>query len=152
MKKYKVTLTATERQSLHELIAAGQAAALKLAHARILLKADAAPEGPAWTDDRIAEAVEVNLTTVERVRQRFVEQGLEAVLVRKKQDRPSRQRKLDGDGEARLIALACSEPPQGRSAWTLQLLADQLVQLHVVDSISDETVRQVLKKTSSSRG
>jgi transposase len=152
MKKYKVTLTADERQALHDLIAAGKAAALKLAHARILLKADAAPEGPAWTDERIAEAVEVNLTTVERVRQRFVEEGLEAALVRKKQVRPSRERKLDGEGEARLIALACSEPPQGRCAWTLQLLADKLVELHVVDSISDETVRQVLKKTNSSRG
>jgi hypothetical protein len=152
VKKYKVTLTSDERQSLHDLIAAGKAAAKKLTHARILLKADAAPEGPAWTDDRIAEAVEVNLTTVERVRQRFVEQGLEAALVRKKQDHPSRERKLDGDGEARLIALACSEPPQGRCAWTLQLLADKLVELHVVDSISDETVRQVLKKTNSSRG
>src|SRR5947209_803506 len=146
MKKYKVTLTAEERKSLQELITS-KGAAKKLIHARILLKADAAPDGPAWTDDRIAEAVEVNLRTVERVRQRFVEQGLEAALVRKKQDRPSRQRKLDGDGEARLIALACSAPPQGRSDWTLQLLADQLVQLHVVDSISDETVRQVLKKT-----
>src|SRR5262249_11304531 len=118
----------------------------------ILLKADAAAGGPAWTDDRIAEAVEVTLRTVERVRQRFVEQGLEAALVRKKQDRPSRERKLDGADEARLIALACSEPPQGRSAWTLQLLADKLVELRVVDTISDETVRQVLKKTNSSRG
>jgi transposase len=152
MKKYKVTLTAGERQSLHELIAAGQAAAQKLAHARILLKADAAPDGPAWTDDRIAEAVEVNLRTVERVRQRFVEQGLAAALVRKPPDRPSRPRKLDGDGEARLVALACSRPPRGRGAWTLQLLADKLVELHVVDAISDETVRQVLKKTNSSRG
>lgn len=152
MKKYKVTLTADERQSLHDLIAAGKASAKRLTHARILLKADAAPDGPAWTDGRIAEAVEVNLRTVERVRQRFVEQGLEAALVRKKQDRPSRERKLDGDGEARLIALACSEPPRGRSGWTLQLLADKLVQLHVVGSISDETVRQVLKKTNSSRG
>jgi hypothetical protein len=152
MKKYKVTLTADERLSLLGLIAAGTAAAKKLIHARILLKADAAPGGPAWTDDRIAEAVEVNLRTVERIRQRFIEEGLEAALVRKKQDHPSRERKLDGDGEARLIAVACSEPPQGRSAWTLQLLADKLVELHVVDSISDETVRQVLKKTNSSRG
>ena len=152
MKKYKVTLTADERQSLHDLIAAGKAAAKRLIHARILLKADAAPGGPAWTDERIAEAVEVNLRTVERVRQRFVEQGLEAALVRKEQDRPSRERKLDGAGEARLIALACSEPPVGRNAWTLQLLADKLVELYVVDSISDETVRQVLKKTNSSRG
>jgi transposase len=152
MKKYIVTLTAVERQGLLELIAAGKAAAKKLAHARILLKADAAPGGPAWTDDRIAEAVEVNLTTVERVRQRFVEQGLEAALVRKRQDRPSRERKLDGAGEARLIALACSEPPRGRAAWTLRLLADWLVELEVVDTISTETVRQVLKKTNSSRG
>jgi hypothetical protein len=151
MKKYKVTLTADERQSLHALVAAGKAAAKKLAHARILLKADAAPDGPGWTDERIAEAVEVNRTTVEQVRQRFVEQGLEAALVRKKQDRPSRERKLDGDGEARLIALACSQPPRGRAAWTLRLLADRLVELEVVDAISTETVRQVLKKTNSSR-
>jgi transposase len=152
MKKYRVTLTAEERQQLHSLIAAEKAAAKKLAHARILLKADASPGGPAWTDERIAEAVEVDRTTVERVRQRFVEQGLEAALVRKPQDRPSRERKLDGAGEARLVALACSDPPAGRSAWTLQLLADKLVELQVVDSISDETVRQVLKKTNSSRG
>lgn len=151
MKKYQVTLTADERQSLHDLIAAGKAAALKLAHARILLKADAAPAGPAWTAERIAEAVEVNLTTVERVRQRFVEQGLAAALDRKKQDRPSRERKLDGAGEARLIALACSEPPVGRAAWTLRLLADQLIELEIVDTIATETVRQTLKKTNSSR-
>ena len=92
MKKYKVTLTAEERQHLHDLIAAGKAAARKLAHARILLKADAADGGPAWPDDRIAEALEVSAATVERVRQRFVEQGLEAALDRKKQDRPSRER------------------------------------------------------------
>jgi transposase len=152
MKKYRVTLTAEERQQLHQLIAADKAAAKKLTHARILLKADAAPGGPAWTDERIAEAFEVNRTTVERVRQRFVEEGLAAALVRKQQDRPSRERKLDGAGEARLVALACSDPPAGRSAWTLQLLADKLVELQVVDSICDETVRQVLKKTNSSRG
>ena len=152
MKKYRVTLTAEERQQLSDLIAAGKAAAQKLAHARILLKADAAPGGPAWPDARIAEAVEVDVTTIERVRQRFVEQGLEAALVRKKQDRPSRQRKLDGHGEARLVALACSDPPLGRACWTLRLLADKLVELEVVDTISTETVRQVLKKTSSSRG
>jgi len=151
MKKYKVTLTADERQALHDLIAAGKAAAKKLIHARILLKADAAPDGPAWTDACIAEAVEVNRTTVEQVRQRFVEQGLEAALVRKKQERPSRERKLDGAGEARLIALACSTPPQGRAAWTLRLLTDRLVELQVVETISAETVRQVLKKTNSSR-
>ncbi len=152
MKKYKVTLTADERNALQALIAAGKAAAAKLAHARILLKADAAPGGPGWTDARIAEAVEVDVTTVERVRERFVEQGLEAALVRKPQDRPSRERKLDGKGEARLVTLACSEPPRGRARWTLRLLADKLVELEVVDTISAETVRQVLKKTNSSRG
>jgi len=147
MKKYKVTLTAAERQELSQLIASGKAAAQKLTHARILLKADAGPGGPAWTDQRIAQALEVNVTTV----QRFVEQGVEAALVRKKQDHPSRPPKLDGAAEARLIALACSAPPEGRKAWTLQLLADKLVELEVVDSVSYETVRQVLKKTSSSR-
>jgi transposase len=152
MNKYKVTLTAEERQQLQILITAGKAAAKKLMHARILLKADAADGGPAWPDERIAEAVDVSAATIGRVRQRFVEQGLEAALVRKKQDRPSRERKLDGRAEARLIALACSQPPGGRATWTLQLLADKLVELKVVDSVCDETVRRVLKKTSSSRG
>jgi transposase len=152
MNKYKVTLTAEERQELQALIAAGRASAQKLAHARVLLKADAAEGGPAWPDERIAEAVDVSAATVGRVRRRFVEEGLEAALVRKKQDRPSRERKLDGRAEARLIALACSAPPDGRAAWTLQLLADRLVELQVVDSVCDETVRRVLKKTRSSRG
>ena len=148
MKKYIVTLTAEERQDLHELIAAGKAAAKKLAHARILLKADAAPGGPAWTDDRIAEAFEVSTDTVGRVRQRFVEQGTEAALVRKPQARPSREPALDGAAEARLIALACSSPPDGRKAWTMKLLADKLVELEVVPSISDETVRRALKEAN----
>lgn len=152
MKKYRVTLTAEEREALQALIAAGKAAAQKLTHARILLKADAAPDGPAWPDARIAEAVEVNVTTVERVRERFVEQGLDAALVRKPQARPSRERTLDGAAEARLIALACSDPPAGRARWTLRLLADRLVELEIVDTVSPETVRQVLKKTTSSRG
>jgi hypothetical protein len=152
MKKYKVTLTTDERNSLQVLIAAGKAAALKLTRARILLKADAAPGGPAWTDVRIAEALEIDVTTVERLRERFVEQGLEASLDRKKQDQPSRQRTLDGQAEARLIALACSQPPQGRVRWTLRLLADRLVELEIVDTVSMETVRRTLKKTSSSRG
>ena len=152
MKQYKVTLTAEERQELSELIATGKAAAQKLAHARILLKADAAEGGPAWDDQRIADATEVSTDTVARVRQRFVEQGLAAALVRKQQDRPSRERKLDGRAEARLIALACSAPPDGRTEWTMQLLADRLVELAVVDAISDETVRRLLKKTRSSRG
>jgi transposase len=152
MKKYKVTLTAEERQQLLGLIAAGKAAAHKLTHARILLKADAADGGPAWPDGRIAEAIEVSVATVERLRQRFVEHGLQAALGRKKQDRPSRQRKLDGRAEARLIALACSQPPAGRKEWTMKLLADKLVELEIVDAVSDETVRRLLKKTRSSRG
>jgi Homeodomain-like domain len=134
MKKYIVTLTAEERQGLLGLIAAGKAAAQKLAHARILLKAAAAPEGPAWNDAQIAEALDVSTATI--------------VRVRKPQDRPSRQRKLDGRAEARLIALACSKPPEGRDEWTMQLLADTLVELQVVDSVSDETVRRTLKKTN----
>jgi hypothetical protein len=148
MKRYKVTLEAEERQQLQDLIAAGKAAARKLAHARILLKADAAEDGPAWPDGRIAEALELSTATVERVRQRFVELGLDAALDRKPRERPPRPIKLDGRAEARLIALACSPPPLGRAVWTMQLLADKLVELEVVDSISDETVRLALKKTS----
>jgi Homeodomain-like domain len=146
MKRYKVTLTEDERQFLHDLIAAGKIAARKLSYARILLKADASPGGPAWTDQRIVEALEVDVTTVGRIRQRFVEEGLDAALNRKKQAHPSRQPKLDGRGEAYLIALACSSPPDGRTEWTFQLLADKLVELKIVDRISDETVRRVLKK------
>ena len=151
MKKYVVTLTAEERQGLLDLIAAGKAAAQKLAHARILLKADAADGGPGWPDHRIAEALEVSTATIERVRQRFVERGLEAALARKPQDRPSRERSLDGRAEARLIALACSTPPDGRKAWTMRLLADKLVELEVVPTISDETVRRPLRKANWSR-
>jgi transposase len=152
MKRYKVTLDAEERQGLSELIAAGRAAARKLIHARILLKADAAEDGPAWPDWRIADALEVSTATVERVRQRFVELGLDAALDRKQRERPARELKLDGRAEARLIALACSAPPEGRAVWTMQLLADKLVELEVVDSVSDETVRTTLKKTRSSPG
>ena len=152
MKRFNVTLDAEERQLLHDLIAAGQAAARKLAHARILLKADAADGGPAWPDGRIADALEVSTDTVERVRQRFVDLGLDAALDRKRRERPPREIKLDGRAEAQLIALACSAPPEGRATWTMKLLADKLVELEVVDSISDETVRLALKKTRSSPG
>ena len=152
MKKYVVTLTAEERGQLQALIRAGKASALKLARARIVLKADQAKGGPNWPDERIAEALDVGLATVARVRQRFVEFGVVAALERRKQARPSRVRALDGRAEAKLIALACSAPPDGRPAWTLQLLADRLVELHVVDAVSDETIRRVLKKTSSSHG
>jgi transposase len=148
MTKYRVTLCAEERQLLQGLIADGKAAAKKLAHARILLKADAAEGGPAWPDVRIAEALEVSTDTVGRVRQRFVEQGLEAALVRKPKHGRGRRGLLEGCPEARLIALACSAPPEGRKEWTMQMLADRLVELEVVPSVSDETVRRALKKTS----
>jgi len=151
-KKYLVTLTADEREHLDALLSAGKRSALTLTRARILLKADQGDGGPAWPDDRIAEALDCGVRTAERVRQRFVERGLEAALGRKPQDRPSRERKLDGRAEARLIALACSAPPGGRAAWTLQLLADKLVELRIVDTVCDETVRRALKKMNSSRG
>jgi hypothetical protein len=151
-KQYLVTLTADEREHLAALLSAGKRSALTLTRARILLKADQADGGPAWEDARIAEALDCGVRTVERVRRRFIERGVEAALGRQPQDRPSRERKLDGRAEARLIALACSAPPDGRAAWTLQLLADRLVELRVVDSVCDETVRRALKKTRSSRG
>jgi hypothetical protein len=133
---------------LHDLIAAGKAAAPRLAQARLLLQAEAAPEGPAWTDEWMAEAVEVSAATVARVRQRFGAPGLEAALGRKPPDRPRRQRTRDGRAEAHLVARAGTPPPEGRTAGTRQLLADKLVALEVVESVSDETVRRTLKNTS----
>lgn len=151
VKKYLVTLTTEERQQLRTLVSAGKRSALTITRARVLLKADQTDGGPAWPDDRIAQALDCGLRTVERIRQRFVERGLEQALGRKPQDRPSRERKFDGAAEARLIALACSPPPDGRACWTMKLLADKLVELEVFDSVSDETVRRVLKKTSCGR-
>lgn len=148
MKRYIVTLTDEERAELESMLAGGKSSALKQAHARILLKADASPGRSAWSDSKIAEAVDVGTATVERVRKRFVLQGFEAALVRKPQERPSRLRTLDGRAEAKLIALACSPPPGGRKTWTMQLLADKLVELEVVPAICDETVRRSLKKAN----
>jgi len=147
MKRYIVTLTAEERRALQTLIAAGKASARKLIHARILLKADCGPEGPGWNDEEIAEGLEVGRATVERVRQQFVEEGLEAALHRRKPRRDYR-RKLDGDAEAHLIALACGKAPEGHARWTLRLLADRMVVLEYVDTVSHETVRRTLKKTN----
>jgi transposase len=147
-KKYVVRLTTQERASLLRLVRGGKAAARKLLRARILLQGDQGPEGPGWTDTQIAAALAAHPRTIANVRQRLVEQGLEAALNRKKQDRPSHLRKLDGKAEAHLIALRCGEPPEGRKRWTLRLLADRLVELRVVDRVSYETVRRVLKKTN----
>jgi transposase len=143
--KYVVRLTMEERGTLESLVAEGRAAADKLVRARMLLKADVGEAGPGWADEKIAEAFEVGPSTIHRLRQRLVEDGLEAALVRKPRSR-HRIPKLDGEKEARLVALACSAPPEGRARWTLQLLADKLVELQVVDSISEETVRLRLKK------
>lgn len=148
-KKYIVRLTAEERTELEAMVKKGKAAAYKIKHANILLAADV--NGPAWPDRQVAEAFSCHLGTVENVRRRLVLEGLAAALERKKQAQPSRRPKLDGRGEARLIALACSPPAEGQDRWTLKLLAGRLVELEVVDSISEQTVRRALKKTTSGR-
>jgi len=144
-KKYVVRLTNEERNRLTALVGSGKATARKIRRANILLKTDA--DGPGWTDERIAEAFGCRVQTVEKLRQRCVEDGVETALCGKPSSR-TYARKLDGAGETRLIALACGEPPEGRARWTLHLLGDKLVELKIVDSISHETVRQTLKKTS----
>jgi transposase len=150
-KKYHVELAPEQRQTLETLIRTGASPARTQTHARILLKADRAREGPAWPDDQIAAACDVSRPTVERVRRAFVTGGLDAALHRR---RPNRvyQRKLDGTQEAQLVALTCSAPPEGQERWSLRLLAQRLVELEIVDGIAPETVRAMLKKTNSSRG
>jgi transposase len=145
--KYRVTLTDDERAILHDVIRAGSAPARKQTHARILLKADASEDGPAWSDAAIRAALDVSEPTIHRVRQTFVEQGLDVALERRK-PRRERFRKIDGEAEAHLIALVCQEPCPGHAHWSLRLLADELVSLGYCESLSHETVRQVLKKTS----
>lgn len=146
-KKYRVQLTSAERTELTQLVRTGRAAAATQTRARILLKADGAEGGPGWPDAAIAGALDVSVATVERARKRFATQGLAAATRRKPTTRPP-QWKLDGAQEARLAALACSQPPAGAERWTLALLADKLVELRVVDTIARETVRVALKKTS----
>ena len=146
-----VRLTTEERAQLAQLISSGEAPARKLTHARILLKTDCGPDGPGWDDEAIAKGLEVGKVTVWRVRRRYIEEGLDAALTHRhpKNHRPTR---LDGDQEAHLIALACSEPPTGRKRWTLRLLAHRVVELEYTDRLSHETVRSTFKKASSSRG
>ena len=150
-KKYRVQLTEEEQQELRALVSKGRAAAYKQTHARILLLSDENQAEDAMKDDDIARSLKVGTATVERVRRRCVEEGLERALGRKEQLN-RRQKRLDGQGEAHLIALACAEPPEGRAGWTLKLLADRLVECEIVESISPETVRQTLKKTNSNPG
>ena len=150
-KKYIVDLTEAERETLRKLVKTGKHAAYKINHARILLKADTNQTSGSLTDIEIASFLELSRPTVERVRKRFVEEGLESAL----SYRPGRGRKtrcLDGKGEAKLVTLACSEPPEGKAKWTIRLLADKMVELNYVESISPETVRRTLKKTSLNHG
>ena len=149
--KFVVRLCAAERDNLGGLVNRGKVGAEKRKRAHLLLKTDASPEGPAWSDAQIASALDVSMTTIHRTRQAYVEQGLEDALERQ---RPTGRhyRKLDGVQEAKLVTIACSPPPEGQARWTIKLLADKLVELEIVDSIGEETVRRTLKKTSSSRG
>ncbi len=150
-KRYRVTLETEERERLRQLLSKGKADVRRLKHAQILLAADESDGGPALSDDQISCTVDVARATVERIRQRFVEEGLELSLSPYRMPNRTYRTKLDGRQEAYLIAMACSTPPEGRSRWTLSLLADQMVELQHVDSVSRETVRQTLKKTNSSR-
>jgi transposase len=147
-KKYVIRLTEEERVGLTRLVNTGKVAAGKRRHAEILLKADAGPCGPAWSDGQIVAALGVGERTIQAVRQRCVEDGLEAAVARRPQCRPSRQRILDGAKEAKLVAVCCSKAPAGRARWTLRMLADRLVELEIVEEVSYETVRRTLKKMS----
>lgn len=148
-KRYIVRLSESERASLVDLANTERVAAKKRRRAQILLKVDAGENGPGWTDERAAEAFDVHVVSVEKIRQQFVVEGFEAALNRKRQDPPPRKRVLDEEKERTLLALAQGSPPAGRASWTLHLLADALVRLEVVETVSHETVRKALKKTRS---
>ncbi len=151
-KRYLVTLTPEEREQLVSITTKGESKARTIKHANILLKADQSNTGPSWSDTQIATAFSAGRATIERLRKRFVEEGFEIALRPKKESQYRPQRKLDGHQEARLVTLVCGEPPDGYSQWSLRLLADKLVELEIVDSISYETVRQTLKKMKLSLG
>ena len=149
--KYIVKLTETERLQLKELISSGEASARQIRRAYILLKSDSSEGGPKWKYRTICEAYDVSQLTVYNVRKKYIESGLEGAILRKKPDRVY-ERRLDGEGEAHLIALVCGEPPDGYERWSLRLLKDRIISLEIVENISHETIRQTLKKTSSSPG
>jgi hypothetical protein len=151
VKKYVVRLSNEERAALEGLVGKGKHPAAMILKARILLKADVSEAGEGWSDNRIVKALDTSLATVARTRQRLVEQGFDAVLARKHSPNSARRRLFDGAAEAKLIALACSEPPRGRSRWTLALLEDKVVELKIVERASDNTIGRVLKKTFSNR-
>jgi len=151
VKRYVVRLSKDERSALEDLISKGRHPAATMLKARVLLKADVSEAGEGWSDRRIVKALDTSLATVARIRQRLVEEGFDAVLTRKHSPNSARKRVFDGSAEAKLIALACSEPPKGRSRWTLALLEDKVVELKIVERASDNTIGRVLKKTFSNR-
>lgn len=148
LRRYIVRLSVQEREELVRIIGTGRGAASRLLKARILLKADVSEAGEGWQDKRIAEALETSVSTVRRLRRRFVESGMEAALSRKKRKKPPIAPIFDGEKEARLIQLVCSEPPAGHARWTLRLLENKVVELGIVDKASDSTIGRVLKKHS----
>jgi transposase len=150
VKKYVVRLSAEEREQLHDLVRKGSGAASRLLKARILLKADVSEDGEGWSDSRIIDALDTSPSMIYRVRKQLVEEGFEAALSRKQRATPPVAKIFDGEKEARLVALACSSPPEGRARWTLRLLEEKVVELHIVDHASDSTLCRVLKKTRSS--
>ncbi len=152
MKKYLVNLSREERDILTKTIKSGSGTARMFTRARILLKADQGDHGPNWSDEQISDALDVTIQTIERVRKQFVEEGFETVLARRQYTQKVSRKKIDGNVEAHLIALSCSEPPKGYVRWTLRLLADKVVELGYVETISHEAIRQTLKKTKLSRG
>ena len=147
-KRYIVKLSKDEREELSRLVTKNKVPGKQRTHAQVLLLADSGEHGPAWRDEAIAAASQVTVRTVENLRKRLVLEGLEAALHRKKQVRPSRPKLLDGEKEAKVVALCCSTVPSGHARWTLRLLAEKVVELDIVDSVSHETVRRCLKKTT----
>ena len=149
--KYRVTLTTEEREFLRKLIQKGNTAGYRICHAQLLLALDEIPDNESWTDEKIARAYDVHMRTIGNLRKRFVEEGFAAALERKKRETPPRI-KIDGEAEAKIIALACSQPPEGYCRWTLKLIANKVVELGILDSISDHGIGDLLKKTKSSHG
>lgn len=152
MKKDSIMLTAVQRQSLEQLLNRGKVVAWTIKHAQVLLKVDRGPHGPGWSTRQVIEAYGVSRSTVERICRRFREDGLDAALFRRPQPPRPQKRKLDGESEAHLVALLCGEKPEAAERWSLRLIKEKLVELEIVESISYETVRQVLKKTNSNPG
>ena len=150
-KKYIFDLTTAEQKLLKKLTTTGKHAAYKISHGRILLMANIYQSEDSWSDESISKALSISISTIERVRKRFVEEGIDSAL-NYRQGRGRKQKRLDGDGEAHLLALACSKAPPGHERWTLRMLADKMVELDYVESVSHETVRQALKKTKLSLG